>query len=179
VIISGMAALALDGQPLLVGWVGDVAAGTTPAIVLALLTSAAILMSTYEVASAMVMLSAPSGWYCAVPILIGSIINLAVSIAGASTYGIWAVGGSTIIGNTITLLLIWRAARQLLGWSFGRLLKALLPTFSGGATAFLIGFVLIGFAHQGIIQSLFACIVTTASGVGVAALTMRWAQRSA
>ncbi len=173
VIVSGMSALALDGQPVLVAWVGNVAAGHAPAVVLGLLAVAAVLMSTYEVASAMVMLSARTGWSCAIPIVIGSALNLAVSISGAGHFGIWAVAGSTVVGNSVTLLLMWTQARRLLGWPLLRTLGALAPLALAGTVAATVGSSLAGFAHDGFLASLGVCILTTALGCGAGALVMR------
>jgi O-antigen/teichoic acid export membrane protein len=173
VIFSGMAALALDGQPLLVAWVGDVVSGETPALVLTLLAIAAVIMSTYEVTSSMVMLSAPSGWSCAVPIVIGSIVNLVISVALAPHYGIWAVAGSTIVGNTLTFLLIWATARSLLSWRFSEVLVALSPGLAAGVAAGGVGFALHAFAHTGLSGALIGCTVTGLFGIGAAALVLK------
>ncbi len=173
VIFSGMAALALDGQHLLIGWVGDVVAGPTPALVLALLATAAVIMSTYEVASSMVMLTATTGWSCAIPIVIGSGLNLAISIAGAPHYGIWAVAGSTIIGNTVTFVLMWWTARQLLEWRFWKVLAALSPGLCAGAAAGGVGYAIRAFGSSGLVASLIACTATGFVGIGVAALLLR------
>jgi O-antigen/teichoic acid export membrane protein len=168
VIFSGMAALAIAGQELLVAWVGDIAAGETPAIVLALLALAAVTMSTYEVVSSMVMLSAPTGWSCAIPILIGSAASLAIAVAGASTYGVWAVAGSTVIGNAITCVLMWNAARPLLGWGLSRLLLALSPGLAAAVAAGGVGLALRTLALGNVALSLVVCTVTGLAGVGAA-----------
>lgn len=160
VIASGMAALSFDGQQLLVGWVGDVAAGATPALVLMLLAGAAMLMSTYEVTGSMVMLSARTGWACAVPIFIGSAINLGISVTFADEYGVWAVAGSTIVGNTITLFLMWATARHLLEWSLMDVLTALAPFITAVVIGAALGYTLSPFANEGIGQSFVACVIT-------------------
>lgn len=175
VIVAGMIALALTGQPVLVAWVGDVAAGEVPAVVLALLAAAAIVMSLYEIAGTMVMLSARTGWSCAVPILIGSTLNLVLSISGAPFYGVWAVAGSTIVGNAVTLVLMWRNAQQILGWSPARLAGGLGPAFASGIAAGTTGALLQGFAHQGFLPSLLSAFVVTAVGIVAGGAVMRLA----
>ena len=177
VIMSGMMTLAMTGQPLLILWVGDVAGGHDPAVVLWLLAIAAMIMSTYEVISVMVMLGARTGWSCAVPIIIGSSVNLVISISLAPYYGIWAVGGSTIVGNTITCMLLWWRAKRMLTWNLGRVLLRLLPSLSAGAVSLAAGWALRGFAHGGPGQSLAACVVVMAAGLATAAALMRFTGR--
>ena len=172
-IVSGMLALALVGQPVLVAWVGDVAAGEVPAVVLGLLAAAAIVMSLYEIASTMVMLGAKTGWTCALPILIGSTLNLVLSISFARELGVWAVAGSTIVGNAVTLVLMWRNAVRLLGWSVGRLAGGLGPAVGAGALAGAAGLLLDGFAQNGFVPSLVSCIAVTAAGIVAGGAVMR------
>ncbi|MBW2465522.1 MAG: hypothetical protein JRH11_28000 [Deltaproteobacteria bacterium] len=173
VIFSGMAALAINGQGLLVVWVGDVAAGSTPALVLMLLAGATVIMSTYEVASSMVMLSARTGWYCAVPIMIGSAVNLAISVGGASTYGIWAVAGSTVVGNSIIFFLMWWTARPLLGWRYRQVLGALAPGLSAAVTAGAVALLLRGFGASSLLGAFISCAITGLIGLVAASLVLK------
>ena len=175
VIVSGMLALAIVGQPVLVAWVGEVAAGELPAIVLGLLAVGAIVMSLYEIAGTMVMLSARTGWACALPILAGSALNLTLSISGAPIYGVWAVAGSTIVGNAVTLGLMWRNARKILGWSVPRLFGGVAPAFAAAAGAGVSGALMAPWAHGGFVASLTSCVVVTALGVLAGSAAMRLA----
>ena len=181
VIFSGMAALAIDGQTLLVGWVGDVVAGDTPAIVLGLLALGAVTTSTYEVASSMVMLAAPSGWSCAVPIVLGSGVNLALSVGGATEYGVWAVAGSTVVGNALTCVLMWNAARPLLGWNALGIFRALAPGLAAAVAAGSVALALRVAAQESLALSIIACAVTGVVGLGAAFAAFRvsaWSERT-
>lgn len=175
VIVAGMTALAIVGQPVLIAWVGDVAAGEIPAIVLGLLATAAIVMSVYEVASTMVMMSARTGWACALPILLGSALNLALSVSLAPTYGVWAVAGSTIVGNSVTLVLMWRGASRILGWNVARLAGGVGPAVAAGMVAGLCAWLLAPWAHQGFVTSLLSCVIVGVLGILAGAAVMRWA----
>lgn len=166
-VIGGMAALALCGQPLLVAWVGPVAAGSVTALTVLLLGTAAAVMSLQEVATHMLVIAGTSAWKGAVPKAAGSAVNLALSLAGASRFGMWAVAGSTICGNVVHAALALRSARRMLRWSRGSLLRMLLPVVGTAAAAVAVGLVLRGFAQRGLAQSLVACALTLAAGAGV------------
>jgi len=173
VIVSGMMGLAIAGQGVLVAWAGDVGRGATPAIVMAVLGSAAMIASTYEVAGNMVMLNAKSGWECAIPIVAGNALNLLISISLSPFFGIWAVAGSTVAGNLITCLLMWRRALGIMDWTLGTLVRVLGPVAVAGGLAAGIAVALRSFAASGGVQSFAACSVVSAAGAAVIALTLR------
>lgn len=161
---SGLVALALCGTPLLVAWAGPVAADPSATIALWLLTSAAVVMGSVEVASSTVTLGAPTAWSAAIPIVLGAAVNVIISITGASSFGVWAVAGGTLAGNLLLALLMWRGARALLGWSVPRVLRALAPVAAAAVTALAVGAALAHFASGGPLQSLAACVVTSVFG---------------
>jgi O-antigen/teichoic acid export membrane protein len=164
VVAAGMIALALAGQPLLVALVGPVAEGPLTAHVLALLAAAAILQSATDVPASMLTLSGRTAWASAVPIAVGGAANISISIAGAPHYGIWAVAGSTIIGNAITCVLIWWRARETLAWSAGAVARAFLPPMAAGAAAFAVAWPLAGYGSRGAIESLLVCSAALVAG---------------
>lgn len=166
-VVSGMAALALDGQPLLVAWVGPVAAGRVTALTALLLGTAAAVLSLQEVATHMLVISGRTAWDAAVPKAVGSVVNLTVSIAGAGRFGMWAVAGSTLLGNLVHAALALRAARRMLGWSALAGLRMLLPVAGAAVVAVTVGHVLAPFARGGLLPSLLACSITIAAGFGV------------
>ena len=98
----GMSALAVNGQPLLAAWVGEVGGTRVTAVALALLAMAAIIASGRELAGSMLALGGRTAWGPALPIVAGSLANVAISVAGAARYGTWAVAGSTVVGNLLT-----------------------------------------------------------------------------
>ncbi len=177
VVTSGMAAVALVGQPFLVLLFNEHAAGQTAAVVLSLLATAAIVMSLYEVASSMVMLGAPTAWSCAVPIITGSLLNLAISVSLAPRYGVWAVAGSTLIGNAVTFALMWRQAHRILGWSAGQVARTLAPALTAFIVAVGVGLPLRPWVDHWAL-SLGACVVTSGLGVVAMAAVMRWRGRT-
>jgi len=172
VVTSGMAAVVLVGQPFLVAVFDEHAAGHEAAIVLALLGSAAMIMSLYEVASSMVMLGGRTAWECAVPIIVGSVLNLAISIGFAPYYGVWAVAGSTVVGNVVILVLMWWRARRILGWGLGRLLGTVLPGLGAVCVSVSAGLALRPWVEHWA-TSLGASVLVSGAGVGVAALLMK------
>jgi O-antigen/teichoic acid export membrane protein len=178
VIAAGMIALALAGQPLLVAWVGPVAEGPLTARVLALLAAAAIFQSATDVPASMLTLSGRTAWASAVPIAIGGAANISISIAGAPYYGIWAVAGSTIIGNAITSVLVWWRATKTLNWGAGAVARAFLPPCASGAAAAAVAWPLAGYASRGALESLLVCSAAlVAAGVTLMGIMTRSGSR--
>jgi O-antigen/teichoic acid export membrane protein len=178
VVIAGMAAVAIVGQPFLVAVFDEHAAGQAAAVVLVLLSTAAMVMSLYEMASSMVMLGGRTAWDCAVPIVIGSLVNLVISVSLAPHFQVWAVAGSTVAGNVLTFVLMWRRAKRILDWSFGRVVEVLAPGLSAAAVSVGVALALRPLVDHPA-WSLGACMLTTALGVAAAALVMRWRGRAA
>ncbi len=172
-IVSGMFALAVTSRQLLVFILGQKAASPIVWTVLPLLATAAMLLSTYEIASSVVMLGSKSAWVCARPIVTGACVHLAIAFAFASTHPVIAVAGSTILGNATTMLLMWRRARGLVEWPYARVARALAPPFSAAIVAGTLAFVLRSFSAAGPLQSLVSCLVVTGSGYGTNILALR------
>jgi hypothetical protein len=167
-----MTALGLAGQPLLIAWVGPAAEGPVTALALALLSLAAIVQATSEVPASMLTLSSRTAWASAVPIAIGSAVNITIALVGAPHYGVWAVAGSTLIGNFVTSVLLWRKARHVLSWTWGSVSRALAgPLGAGGASAAL-AVSLIGYAGGRLLPSLGVCAAAVLSGLVVLSLFM-------
>lgn len=168
---SGLIALALCGTPLLVAWAGPVAASPPASIALSLLAAAAVVMASVEVASSTLTLGGRTAWSAAVPIVLGATVKVIVSVAGASSFGVWAIAGGTVIGNLLLAALMWRGARSLLGWSAGKLARSLAPVASTAAAALAGGAALSTFASGGPWKSLAACVLTSALGCAAAVVT--------
>lgn len=165
VVAAGMTALGLAGQPLLIAWVGPAAAGPVTALALALLALAATVQATSEVPASMLTLSSKTAWASAIPIALGSAMNITISLLGAPHYGVWAVAGSTIVGNTITSVLLWRKARHVLGWDRGSVGRTLaVPLAAGGASAAL-ALSLVDYAEGRLLQSLGVCAAAASAGL--------------
>ncbi len=173
VVVSGMVAVASVGQPFLVALFDEHAAGPNASLVLALLGTAAMIMSLYEVASSMVMLGGKTAWDCALPIIVGALLNLCISIGLAPTYGVWAVAGSTVAGNFFTLFFMWSRARRLLAWSLASVLRATAPALVAAPVAAALGLALRSQVTSAW-WSLLAALGVTLLGVLAAAAVMRW-----
>jgi O-antigen/teichoic acid export membrane protein len=176
VIVSGMSAIAFAGQPFIAMILGEKARGLEVFTTLHLLGAAAMLLSTYEVAGAMVMLSARSAWACATPYIVGALVNLALSVTFAPLaplHGMVAVAGSTIVGNLVACVLMWRQVTKLLEWGRKEVLSVFVPVAASAVVASVAGFVLAphDLAHP--VASLFICIVVTLSGLATLTLFTR------
>lgn len=173
-MVAGMSALGIAGQPLLVLWLGDKAAGPVPAIALALTSFAMILLALMEVPGYVVMLGARSAWRGAVPVLLGASVNLVVSLAGVHTFGVWAVAGSTVLGYGVTGVLIWREASRMLGWGRRDLAAAFGPATAAAAISIPSAAALRDLAFSGPVASVLVCAGVASAGLLAAAGVARW-----
>lgn len=172
VVAAGMTALGLAGQPLLIAWVGPAAEGPVTALALSLLALAAIVQATSEVPASMLTLSSKTAWASAVPIALGSAVNITISLLGAPHYGVWAVAGSTLVGNAITSVILWRRARRVLGWGAGSVVRTLaVPLAAGGASAAL-AMALLEFTGGRLLPSVGVCAAAVTSGLLVLSFLM-------
>lgn len=169
VVAAGMIALALVGQPLLVAWVGPLAAGPLTDQTLKLLAIGAVLQAAIDVPASMLTLGGRTAWAAALPIAVGGAANIAVSVLGAPHYGALAIAGSTVVGNTITALLVWASARRMLAWGRIAVARAFLPPLAAGISAALVAWLLASFAARGLLQSLAACAASLAAAGAVLA----------
>jgi O-antigen/teichoic acid export membrane protein len=169
VIATGMAALALDGQPLLVAWVGPVADNAITATVLAILALGALILSTEELVGSMLTLGGRTAWATAVPAACGTLVNLGISVVGAPRYGVWAVAGSTVIGSLVMTSMAWRNARTLLGYGLGQIALTFAPPAVGALISLVVAWTLRGFARIHPAASLASCVIAMAAGVAASA----------
>ncbi len=172
-VVSVMAALAFVGQPLLVLWLGDKASGEIPALVLTLMSLSLMTASLFEVVGIMVMMGARTAWAGAGPVLVGTAVNLVVSLAGVRVWGVWAVAGSTLLGYAVTAALVWWQACRMTGWGTRAVARMVAAPFAAGATAIPLSALLSGYAQGGAAASLLSCVLVTGSGLAATAAVTR------
>jgi hypothetical protein len=117
----------------------------------------------------MLTLSSRTAWTSAVPIALGSAVNITISLVGAPHYGVWAVAGSTIVGNAITSAILWRKAQIVLGWSLGSVSRALAGPLGAGAVAAALAASFVGYTEGRLLPSLGLCAAALLSGLSVLA----------
>ena len=172
-VASGMGAIVTQGDGVLVAWAGDVARLPETPIALALLASAAIIAAGHEVAAATLTLAGRSAWDAALPLVLGYIVNLVISLTFAHRLGVVAVAGGTLLGNAATSVALWARARAFLGWRIGAVGSALAPVVAGALVALATGRALSVTGWSGAIASLVGCVVATGAGLGAATIVMR------
>jgi peptidoglycan biosynthesis protein MviN/MurJ (putative lipid II flippase) len=108
------------------------------------------------------------------PIGIGCLVNVSLSLAGAARFGVWAVAGGTVVGNVVACALTWPLARRLLGWTWRDVGRAYLPVIAACVSSLGAGWVLRrSFESTATAPGAFvACVVTTALGCAAAAGVM-------
>lgn len=171
-VASGMAALVTHGQALLALWAGPVARDPIAGRALALLGLAAALASVCELPASALTLGGRTAWAGAIPLGIGCLANLAISLVGAPHCGVWAVAGGTVAGNLLGGTLAWICARRLLGWSAGTVGRAVLPAAVAGATSLGAGAALGHLLPLAVVSEVVLWAVSMALGCGAAALLM-------
>ncbi|NUP04854.1 MAG: oligosaccharide flippase family protein [Polyangiaceae bacterium] len=172
-VASGMAALATRGHPLLRAWAGEAAMHPQMAAAVALLGGAAVVAAGHEVMASAVTLGGRSAWDAAVPLSLGYAVNLAISLAGASRFGILAVAGGTLIGNIVTGALVWKRGRALLGWDPSAVGRLLTPVAIAGLCACTVGLALGALPVDSALGSIVSCTVAMAAGLAALALVRR------
>jgi len=70
--------------------------------------------------------------------MIGALTNVGLSVAGGLLLGPWAVAAATAMGCVVTAVLVWRATRISLGWSFAQVRSILTPPLVAIASAGLV-----------------------------------------
>jgi O-antigen/teichoic acid export membrane protein len=173
VVATGLAAFAVNGQPVLVAWVGVVADNDITSTALAILAVAAVLMSGEEIVGSMLTLGGKTVWATAVPCAAGALVNIAISLLGARRFGVWAVAGSTVVGNVVMTVLAWRNAGRVLGPDASRLGQSFGPPLAGGLVSLGAAWALEGFARTHLIASIASCALPASAGALVAALLVR------
>lgn len=174
---SGMVALAVHGQPLLVAWAGPVAAETTTASALALLGAAAALNATHETAASALTLGGRTAWAGALPLALGYVVNVAISVTCARRYGVWAVAGGTLVGQLLAGAGMWIAARRFLGWRWRGVAGSLLPSACAGATSLAVSLALARLLLPTPGGAALACVTATSLGCAAALAVLTRARR--
>ncbi len=165
VVASGMAALATQGDGLLVAWAGDAARHPDTAVALALLAAGAVVAAGHEVVASALTLGGRSAWRAALPLTVGYAVNVAVTFAGASRYGVVAVAGGTLLGNIVTSVLLWRRAGEVVGGGSGFAVRALAPVGLAGLAALIVGVSIGRLPFEGLLASLLGCLLATSAGL--------------
>lgn len=141
---GGLASLAAFGVPLLAAWGGE---GARPsAHVLALLATAGILGSWSEIPSVTVGLGATTPWRAAGPIVLGSAVNGALTVAVAPLRSATGIAMASVIGCAVTATLAWRGLARMLAWRRRDVVLALLPGAVASVVAIAFGSALAAFA---------------------------------
>jgi O-antigen/teichoic acid export membrane protein len=176
VVGAGMAAWMHDGRPLLRAWVGAAADAEGAIAALQWLGLAATFAACHEIACATRTLTATRAWSAAAPIVVGSIVNVGLSLALVGPLGAAGVAAATAIGNAIVSMWTWRAMRVDGVLDDRQVAFARAPIAAITLVAHLIAFAMRAFAATSVGASLVACAFTVGAPLGLAALAHRRAR---
>jgi O-antigen/teichoic acid export membrane protein len=158
-VAAGMAALMHDGRPLLRAWVGPSADAAGAASALLWLGIAATFAGTSEIACATRTLTSKSAWSAALPIVVGSAVNVALSLALVGPIGASGVAAATAVGNAVVAIWTWRALRSEGVLDVREVALALAPVGVIALVSHAIAWSLRSFASAGLAHSIAACAV--------------------
>lgn len=176
-VASVMASLCFTAQPWFELWVGPGVLLPVFTLALCLLGLASVLAATSETACSLLTMASSSTWNATRAVFFGSVVNVAISVGGLSTFGAAAVAGGTLIGNAVSTTLAWRGASDLLGWSRADIVRALFPAASVALGSFNLAWMLAPFA-TGLVSSFVISAFVALAPLGVLALLARFPARS-
>jgi O-antigen/teichoic acid export membrane protein len=172
-VIGAMAALWFSGEPLLRLWVGPVLDDGAFRVALGFLGAAAVLAAFSEVANAWLALAATSPWVSAFAIGLGCLVNLTVSLAGRSSWGVAAVAAGTLLGNLISSSVAWVIAARASRWRLRQLLAAFAPAVASAVAVLLVGPWSSHLAARGPLMAFLGCCLVGLSAL-LAAAAVAW-----
>jgi peptidoglycan biosynthesis protein MviN/MurJ (putative lipid II flippase) len=91
-------------------------------------------------------------------IAIGSVTNVALSIAGGFAFGPWAVAASTLAGNLVLAFLVWRWTRAAFRWDASTLGRTFLPVLIAIPTGAVFAFVCDVSGLHGLVSTVIGCL---------------------
>jgi O-antigen/teichoic acid export membrane protein len=169
-----LAVVAVAGAPLIVLWAGPAVDCPTLAMASGWLAVAAIVAATEEIAASRMSLGGDPR-IAARAIFFGSLANVVLSVIGSRTMGASAVAASTLLGNLVTTILVWKATAAAFKWSFARVAGVLFPTVAAGAVGALAATLFTNLAVHTLIVVSLATILGGAAAYGSMRRTLRGA----
>jgi O-antigen/teichoic acid export membrane protein len=164
--VGPLAATAVAGRPILVLWAGEPIDLPILGVALAWLAGAAMMAAMSEVPSAAISLG-DDPIVGARFIAIGSAVNVVLSVAGGYAFGAWAVAASTLAGNSVLALLVWRRSYRSFNWSPIVVLRVWLPIAGSG----IVGAVAAALCQSASLHAILAvgvgAVLSVALGAGV------------
>jgi O-antigen/teichoic acid export membrane protein len=162
-----LTALAIAGKPFVVMWAGPAVDLPILSVALVWFAVSGMVIGMEDVATSGMSLGG-NALAAARYMMIGSLTNVGLSVAGGLLLGPWAVAAATAIGCGVTAVLVWRATRVSLGWTYAQLRAVLTPPFVAIASA---GLTALWLSHSGV-PSLAVVLSCSVIGVGLGGLTM-------
>ncbi len=167
-LLTGLVAVMLIavvtcGHAALRAWAGPAVDHPLWAVSMHIVAVASVVAMHCELASATLVIAAPTQWASAVPHLIGAIANMVLTVGLARHWGLAGVAAATIVGNGLTAVWTWRALHKLepLRWrAFGESLLSIATTIT---VALAVGSALAPWTHTAL-SSLIAtatCVLLT------------------
>lgn len=164
-------AVATCGRPALRAWAGPAVDHPLWLVSMPIVAFASLLAICCELASATLVVAAPTQWDSARPHLIGAIANMGLTVGLASHFGLAGVAFATIVGNGLTALCTWHSLHGVepLDWRAFR--ESFYSIFATLLVALVSGLALSRWVH-GVLSSLIAMSVCGLLTVGTLAWMM-------
>ena len=171
-VAVGMAILCGPGRPLLSLWAGEVAGAPETLTALVLLAVAATVAASHETIASALALGDGGGWNAATPLVIGYVVNVALSASLVSAWGAPAVALGTVVGNLVSSALLWVRAFRSFGLAARAWTRLMSPVGLGGLASVAVALPLTGVARD-MLTICAASALTLAAGAGAGLLSAR------
>jgi peptidoglycan biosynthesis protein MviN/MurJ (putative lipid II flippase) len=153
-------------------WAGEVAGAPETLTALMLLAVAAAVAASHETIASALALGDGGGWNAATPLVIGYIVNVALSASLVGAWGAPAVAFGTVVGNLVSSALLWARAFRSFGLAARAWTRLMSPVGLAGLGAVAIALPLTGVARD-MLTTCIASAVTLAVGTGAGLLGAR------
>jgi O-antigen/teichoic acid export membrane protein len=162
-----LAALAVAGRELIVLWAGPAVDQPILQAALVFFSISAMLVSVETVATSGMSVGG-NAVTAARYVSMGALTNVVLSLAGGFTLGPWAVAAATATGSLVVTVLVWRATRKALDWSWSQVWAALSPPLAAIMVSGACSFWLVSLG----VNSIVAMSSAAAAGLGLAMVSV-------
>jgi O-antigen/teichoic acid export membrane protein len=171
-VAVGMAILCGPGRSLLSLWAGEAASAPGTLTALVLLALAATVAASHETIASALALGDGGGWAAATPLVIGYVVNVALSASLVGAWGAPAVALGTVVGNLVSSALLWSRALRSFGLAARAWARLMSPVGLAGLASVAVAVPLTGVARD-MLTSCAASVLTLAAGTGAGLLGAR------
>ena len=162
----GMVALGILGSPLLVLWAGEAGGTRVTFLTTLILGSAAVVFAFAEVACSLLVHTQRTAWYGAIPVLVGGLVNVALTLVLTPLMGFLGAGLATVVSAMVTVTMVWQRVVVSKSLSRARVFRLVVHAMIGIGVAVMIALAAraLPISHT-VLHALIASAFTTLGGL--------------